>query len=247
MTPSICAIFCVVLATHLVLAEEVALPSSVKTCKKDSEDYSSCLRLALQESWPTFSNGIPEFDLPRLDPYDIDFQESVYENGEVRGKVTVRDVKTYGLSKIRFLSVRPHHEEGRFRLEIDMEIPKSFIEGDYKATGALGTFVMGGKGYFNISMEGVRATWDLDGRVENDRWIVEHFTLLPEVRKMNIFFTDLFNGNQELNKAAMTFVNEYWPLLYHGMLPTVSKSWDEFLTNLANKVFSKISFSKTFP
>lgn len=31
--------------------------ATVKTCKKDSDDFSSCLRLAIQEAWPTFVSG----------------------------------------------------------------------------------------------------------------------------------------------------------------------------------------------
>jgi len=50
-----------------------------------------------------------------------------------------------------------------------------------------------------------------------------------------------------LDNAAMKFVNEYWPSLYREMLPFLAKNWDERLTELSNRIFSKISFSKTFP
>ena len=54
-------------------------------------------------------------------------------------------------------------------------------------------------------MEGISATWSLEGRIENDRWVIEHFHLYPEVQKMKVYFTDLFNGNQELSKFFYTF------------------------------------------
>ena len=51
-----------------------------------------------------------------------------------------------------------------------------------------------------------------------------------------------------LDKAALSFVNEYWQGLYKSMLPTVEKHWDYHLTDFVNRlIFSKISFSKTFP
>ncbi|XP_015604904.1 circadian clock-controlled protein [Cephus cinctus] len=227
--------------------EDISLPKEVKSCRKSSNDYSSCLRLAIQESWPVFMKGIPELDLPTLDPYFISQEESTYENGAIKGKIVVKNARNYGLSKAQFLAVRPQLQNDYFRLEVDVEIPKVFIEGDYKAEGSLETFQMGGKGYFNISLEGVITTWNIEGPIVNDRWQVEHFTVLPEVNKMHVYFTDLFNGNENLNRAAMSFVNEYWSVLYHGMLPYVSKAWDEELTKLVNRMFSKISFSKTFP
>ena len=44
------------------------------------------------------------------------------------------------------------------------------------------------------------------------------------------------------------FSNEFWPVLYKGMLPVVEKHWDSYLTDFVNKyIFSKVSFSKVFP
>lgn len=34
------------------------LPTAVQTCKHDADDYSSCMRLAIQEAWPNFVQGI---------------------------------------------------------------------------------------------------------------------------------------------------------------------------------------------
>lgn len=55
-------------------------------------------------------------------------------------------------------------------------------------------------GFFNISMEDIKSTWTLEGPVANDRWTLEHFHLNPEVGKMQIWFSDMFNGNQQLSK-----------------------------------------------
>lgn len=69
-----------------------------------------------------------------------------HESGQLRGKILVADARLYGLAKSRFLSVKPEMDGDFFRLEIDVEIPKILIDGDYKAEGSLGTFKMGGKG-----------------------------------------------------------------------------------------------------
>ncbi|XP_058803116.1 uncharacterized protein LOC131671023 [Phymastichus coffea] len=228
--------------------QEVGLPRSVKVCNHQAPDYSSCLRLAIQESWMTFVKGIPELGLPVLDPMEVDMMENEFHMGQLMGRFVLRDVKSYGAAKSIFQAVRPTRSADRMSLEVDFVMPKVFIEGDYKAEGSVGPYKIGGKGYFNISMEGVSTTWGIEGRVENDRWVVEHFHVYPEVEKMKVYFTDLFNGNPELNKAAMTFVNEYWQVLYKGMLPVVERHWDVHLTDFVNRlIFSKVSFAKTFP
>lgn len=49
------------------------------------------------------------------------------------------------------------------------------------------------------------------------------------------------------DRAALVFVNEYWPLIYRGMLPHMMDLWDEYLTEFTNRFFSKIPFSTVFP
>lgn len=219
----------------------------MKTCKRDSDDFSSCLRLAIQEAWPTFVPGLPEFDIPPLDPYYTESYSMEHESGQLRGKISIADVRLYGLAKSRFLSVKPEMDGDFFRLEIDVEIPKLLIDGDYKAEGSLATFKMGGKGFFNISMENIRTVWDISGHVVNDRWVVEHFKTAPTISSMKVWFSDLFNGNEELNRAALVFINEYWPLVYRTMLPKLIEMWDTYLSEFSNRFFSKIPFSTIFP
>lgn len=234
------------LAVTLV-AGDYQLPATVKTCKKDSEDFSSCLRLAIQEAWPTFIQGLPDFDIPPLDPYHVDSHSVDYENGQLRAHMTATDVRTYGLAKTRFLSVKPEIKDDFFRLEIDIEIPKLLLDGDYKAEGSLHSFKVGGKGFFNVSMEDIRGTWDISGHIVNDKWKVEHFRVAPTVGDMKIWFSDLFHGNEDLNRAALVLANEYWPVVYRGMLPRLIDEWDPYFTEFINRFFSKISFSTVFP
>lgn len=84
--------------------------------------------------------------MPPLDPYFLEYQNTVYETGELRADVTVIDVNIYGLAKIDFLAVRPYHFDDSFKLEIDVELPKMLIEGNFKANGAYGALTFGGEG-----------------------------------------------------------------------------------------------------
>ncbi|XP_011171049.1 circadian clock-controlled protein daywake [Solenopsis invicta] len=238
------ALFC---ATAFVLAaaQEIELP--VTTCKHDADDYASCLKAAVIEAWPKFVPGIPDIGVPVLDPYFTEEERILYEAEDIKLDVTVKNVNTYGLAKIEFLAVRPYYSDNFFKLEFDFALPKALMEGNFKADGTVKAFHMGGEGTFNISMEDVKGSWIVEGGVANDRWTIEHFYLNPEIGKMNVWFSDMFNGNNELTDAALKFVNEYWPTLYRQMLPMLAKNWDEHVTEVLNSIFSKVSFSKTFP
>lgn len=53
-------------------------------------------------------------------------------------------------------------------------------------------------GEYKAVMENVLATWNIDGRVENDVWVLERVTLAtPEIGANNIYFADPDNGVNE--------------------------------------------------
>ncbi|XP_012533930.1 uncharacterized protein LOC105835324 [Monomorium pharaonis] len=237
-------LFC---ATAFVFAAAQDLELPVKTCKHDADDYASCLKSAIEEAWPKFMPGIPNLDVPVLDPYFSEKERLQYDADDIKVDILVTNVKTHGLSKAEFLAVRPHYSDTYFKLEADVSLPTVLMEGDFKADGSVKSFHIGGEGAFNISMEDIKCTWIMEGGVANDRWTIEHVHLNPEIGKMQVWFSDMFDGNDELTNAAIKFVNDYWPTLYRSMLPILAKSWDEQLTELSNRVFSKVSFSKTFP
>lgn len=84
--------------------------------------------------------------MPPLDPYYVDHHSAEYKSGTMRGKMSATDVRTYGIAKARFLSVKPELSDDFFRLDIDLELPKILIEGDYNADGSVGSFKLGGTG-----------------------------------------------------------------------------------------------------
>ncbi|XP_012215636.1 uncharacterized protein [Linepithema humile] len=227
-------------------AEEFPLPP-LTICEQNSTNYFNCLKLAIQEAWPQFVKGLPEFDFPPLDPITYEFGEATFDVGMVHGDIKISNFTSKGLAKTRFIGVRTHFLNNNFRLEIDVQIPKIAGTGKCDAVGTIGGIRMGGKGHFNITMEDLQGAWILQGQVANDRWTVEHVHVTPSVKKMQLYFDDFFDGNKELNDLAMMFANEYWPPIYRAMLPITSEAWDPWLCDLVNRFFSKVSFTKIFP
>ncbi|XP_039311180.1 uncharacterized protein LOC105194698 isoform X2 [Solenopsis invicta] len=222
-------------------------PTLLTSCKQNSDDYSACLKRAFEEAWPRFIAGMPELNFPSLDPLSYKYGKVVFDSGDlIRADVILSNTTTSGLSKVYIFDIRTHFLDDIFRLEIDVIAPKLFIEGTVNMNGTLGSiFKIASEGPFNLTADDVRGTWDLTGHVVNDTWIVEHFHTLPSVKKLKLYF-DFFQNNKEFNDLAVTFANEFWPSLYRVMLPTTSNIWDPWLTDIANKFFSKVSFSKVF-
>ncbi|KAJ8675675.1 hypothetical protein QAD02_011461 [Eretmocerus hayati] len=238
----------VILGSDISIEATVDLPPGSNICRRNSEEYSVCLTNTIQDSWPSIVQGIPKLELPSLDPLEINAVKHNLQSDGFVGQVVLRDVKIYGLAKTKFLAVQPTLYDDQIDLDVEVEIPKVFIECDYKADGTVGLVPVGGKGQFNITMLGLRARWSLTGPIQNDKWTVEHFRIDPEVKSMKVYFSDLLNGNEELNNAAIAVVNEYWPLFFDAMKPIVNALADPRLTHFVNHyVFSKVPISQIFP
>lgn len=55
-------------------------------------------------------------------------------------------------------------------------------------------------------MERVTAKWSLNGRIENDRWIIEHFQNDLEIKGLKLYFSDLFHGYDGLSMSTILFI-----------------------------------------
>nr|CAD7262916.1 unnamed protein product [Timema shepardi] len=198
------------------------------------------------------SRGSNEFSLQPLDPMHIPEMQVVYQMGDnIKGNVTVINSDTYALSKIRINDVRSNVNDTHLYMEVDVKFPGVFIEGSYKANGLIVVFPINGKGVFNISMSDVSATWKLSGQVikrnEVDYLRLDHFNMRPVVGDMKFYASELFTGSDELNAAALTFANQFWPIVYEALLPFADEGWDQVMTDAANKIFLKVPFKELFP
>ncbi|KAL0133717.1 hypothetical protein PUN28_000991 [Cardiocondyla obscurior] len=136
-------IFCV-FTFGLFLAGETKFPAA--TCKRDLTDYSACLRRALEEAWPLFVKGLPEYDFPSLDPLVFEHATATLKLGEIRGEIIATNLTAIGLSKAHFSDVRAHYLDDVFNLEIDVDVPWLYAEGGVNVNGSLNVFKITGKG-----------------------------------------------------------------------------------------------------
>ncbi|XP_011704701.1 PREDICTED: uncharacterized protein LOC105459994 [Wasmannia auropunctata] len=218
-------------------------------CKRNSVDFADCLQRSIEEAWPRFSAGLPEYDFPPLDPMYLEHLPITVDLDNVRGEIIISNLTALGISTIRFPAVRSHFHDNVFRLEIDAVLPLLFIEANIEVNGTISIFKFCGKGYYNETVHDIRGTWDLTGHVVNDTWNIEHFYTAPSMRKYIVYFGNLSEEVKEFNDIVVyvvKIVNEYWPILHRLMLPITATTVDPFLASIPKKFFSKVPFSEVF-
>lgn len=93
--------------------------------------------------------GLPEFDFPPLDPFLYEHGEGAFNNGDLRGEITVTNLTVKGLKKNHITDVRAHLADDVFRLEVDYVLPRLYLRSSITTDAKLGPFSMKGKGTIN--------------------------------------------------------------------------------------------------
>ncbi|EZA55201.1 hypothetical protein X777_05271, partial [Ooceraea biroi] len=190
---------------------------------------------------------LPELNFPSMDPMFYENHHAIYDAGEIRADIEVTNITMIGLKDIRFTAVKAHFlDKDVFRLEVDFLMPKAFSWGTIKTIGSVGPFRLNSTGHYNVTMTGIKSKWIITGHVKDDKWIVEQYRAIPTITTLKMNTSGIVDS-EEIEKLIDDFVNEYWPILYRAMASTIIDTWEPWCIDKANRLFSKVSFSKVFP
>lgn len=120
-----------------------------------------------------------------------------YKNSNLlSGSFTLKDVKTYGMSRCTVKDVKSDFTDDEMTIQADIFFPKIFATGDYKSNITLNAFRLQAKGQYNVTMRDVNAKWNIKGKLENvdgeDYMKVYKFDIDPEATSMKISVSGLF-------------------------------------------------------
>lgn len=101
---------------------------------------------------PRAKNGIPELNIPPMDPLVVNRTSYVFSHPIFEGKLSVRNMKIHGFSKVKTSQVKYKHEGKRSSLTAQSFIPKIFVEGMYKAKVRISTANISSRGPFNVTL-----------------------------------------------------------------------------------------------
>ncbi|XP_021924751.1 protein takeout-like [Zootermopsis nevadensis] len=230
----------------------VEWPDIFEPCPRNSPDFEGCATRNIQRALVKFSAGVPALGVPPLDPLFAPEVLLNYKRGDAVGNMVVKNTNFYGLKDIEILDFRANlSDSSNLVFDIDYRLPTALAEGEYKAQGKIVGFTFGGKGVYNISMSDVTATCGVRGdlvTIDGEQYLkVRHVTVYPEVGDMKLYISNFFNDSDELNEAALQFVNLYWRPLYKELLPYAAEGWDQYLRGLFNKMLLRVPFRILFP
>lgn len=228
-------------------SKEYVLPSGIPTCSADEANLNECLKDVFQQMIPKLHHGNKELNIPPIDPFALQNTKYDYSNGVLNGRVALKDVKVYGISRSIVKDVRFTLNEDGTHMETDVSAPRLFVEGNYKADMKINDVRMNPKGYFNVTMTGVSFTQTMNGKFETrdgKRYLrVVDFDMDVDIDDMKIYANGLF-PDPTLNAIVVDFINQYWREIYKVIIPETKSYWEPLALNAMNEFMLSVPFDK---
>jgi hypothetical protein len=219
----------------------------IRKCPNGNDaQLNACFKLILADLKPKLAAGIPEIQLPPLDPLLLEKLDFKSGKGAVVIKAEFTDVKIKGLSnftKAEFIMDRTKRV-----MNFEMLIPRVRIDGTYNLGGNILVFPIGGTGpyWFDIAKVQVRGQLELKLVKKSDSNMmvvtVDKIHLDLEIGDIQIQLLNLFNGNQVLGPVINNVLNENGQELFQEIKPGVVTQISGIVSSIANAVLANLSF-----
>ena len=222
------------------------LASFINLCNQTDPRLGACIRKSIISLRPHLLEGIPDLNIPSLDPLFVP-EIKIVQVGGIQVAARFRNISITGATKFRLRSVRADVDSDKFRLKI--WFPSLVMKATYELKGQLLVMPIHGKGLCSGNFS------DIDGvismkmkRVEKDgeeHYKVDFMQVEFNIGSAKVQLNNLFdNGDEELSKSMNHFINENWRMVTAELRPTLEKTIAEILLEVADKFFDAYPIKK---
>jgi hypothetical protein len=135
------AVVLVLLASCNALPNDI--PSFIKICNSSDPKLGSCIRKSIINLRPHLIQGIPELDVPSLDPLYVP-EIKITQSGGIQVAAMFKNISIAGPCKFRLRSVRADTNSDKFRMKV--WFPELVMNATYDIKGQLLMMPINGKG-----------------------------------------------------------------------------------------------------
>ncbi|KAG7200225.1 hypothetical protein KM043_017702 [Ampulex compressa] len=224
-------------------------PEYILPCNRTDPKLEFCVMRTLNHLQPYLIKGIPDLELPPIEPLII--PELRMENGQ--GAVRVRAVFSnitaigggnYTLNKIRV-------DIDNYRVDLHISIPKIELRGRYEVIGNVLLFPIQSRGEFWALLGDVGAIAGIQG-IEDVRDGVRYMKIVRmlvdfSLGRVRFRVVDELNGDNVIGQAMNQFLNQNVKEIIEEMRPAASASIAKHFKDFLNMALTKVPLDVWLP
>jgi len=201
-------------------------------------EYNNCLLKEINTVAPQLTQGVPELDIPKLDPLILKNINLVQTEPPVAINAEFQSIRVSGISKMQVKYIDVPFAEPRI-MKMGFVIPVMLMRGQYEISGQIFALPISGNGNFISKLETlvVEAQAEIVPDYVNNKSTVENVVVHFKIRDMNTKLDNLFEGNKVMADTIHHFMKENGQLLLDELRPELSKTIDGLIKTLMEAMF----------
>ncbi|KAB0797251.1 hypothetical protein PPYR_08245 [Photinus pyralis] len=221
------------------------IPDYIHICHRNDPNVADCIKTSVELLRPRLKEGIPELDVPSLDPFYVPDHDLVM--GSPSFKLLRRNTVAYGVSDFEIVKLKVNIPDLTFGIQV--LIPLIIVEGDFDISAQI---LIPFKGQGRYSMNASRAFGDAvlhaepkDGNGEDHLHFIR-LELKINVPEYHISLSSPNSGGSLLSKTA-NMVNQNKKLFLDILMPVLERQLSVMLLDIANRITKNFKYDEVFP
>ncbi|KRT83900.1 hemolymph juvenile hormone-binding protein [Oryctes borbonicus] len=218
------------------------IPPYIKQCKEGDPNIIRCLIDAVHHLSPYLASGIPEIELPPVEPFRMEELSLSLTTGPNGYKVTLSDIDIFGASNFTINKLKMSENGKPFEAEIYM--PELRINSKYSSSGVLIILPASGKGSFHGRFGSVTATvrgkTSTHIRKEKKYLHVDTLSFDMKVKTINMGVKNVYKNSRILVEAMNLFLRENGQEVLHVMTPQLRNKLSSLFMNISNQLLTHV-------
>ncbi|XP_028037651.1 protein takeout-like [Bombyx mandarina] len=237
-------VLCVVGSGH----SKKQIPGYIQICKHDPNTINECVQKSIEALKPKLAEGIPELDVPPLEPFIIP-EVVASSKDRVPLQATGKNIKITGAGDFHINKLNVDLDS--LILKAKVNFPKLHFDGLYKLDTQI--LVVPIKGEGNLLADVVNCDAELvfkGGKYQKDGLEFIKFNSLDTkigIKDYNVKFDGLFNNDKVLGDAANDAINQNKAEFFNTFKPFLEAAVSKLLLNISNKVVDDLPFNELLP
>ncbi|KAJ8735001.1 hypothetical protein PYW08_014251 [Mythimna loreyi] len=224
------------------------LPEYIHACKRDPNTIEDCVIKSIEALRPQMLTGIPELDVPSIDPFIIkEIKALTADDTPIRA--TGYNVKVTGASNFVIKSLKVDLDT--LKITVRLRFPKLHFEGEFKVDSQLLILPLKGEGTLNADalkcdteLVIYPQTYTKDGKEYIKFKKIDADISIKDYR---IRLDGLFDGDKVLGDAANQLINQNKAEFLKASKPHVEKTTATNLLTIANRIVDGLTMDQVLP
>ncbi|KAK4879066.1 hypothetical protein RN001_007212 [Aquatica leii] len=221
------AVFC------LFFAVNCKIPDYINVCPQSHPNLSACITESIMALVPRLKSGIPELEVPSLEPLEFD---TLSIGGATGLSTNLTEVFAWGASDFKILKLIPTITKNGRKFRFEAIIPKLHIQGNYAINTKISIIEIKGNGIFNANISDCHFECILRGKkvkVNNENHLnFDNMKCNLVLGKSSIYFDNLFNGDPIIGKGVNDAIEDNSDIIFEEAKPNIVEALTAKLTDL---------------